>query len=204
MHPVDPTTNNLGWPPAGWLTKSDAAKRLGLSESRVAAMIGRGINTLETRSPISNQKVKLLHAGDIERTIFERDHPSEVPKLPAKMPETLGMGVPNRSSMTEFPIMRAQDLREMIGPQHISEHYRIVEWTKPSEDSPHFKFRIVGPDGEGVYIALSETCGPDLVKRLEAAFQAGLKTGNARNRNLGLRSCRRRRFRGFRRSRLSG
>ena len=84
MHPVDPTTNNLDWPPAGWLTKSDAAKRLGLSESRVAAMIGRGINTLETRSPISNQKVKLLHAGDIERTIFERDHPSEVPKLPAR------------------------------------------------------------------------------------------------------------------------
>lgn len=75
------------WPPDGWLTKKQAAERLGLSESRIAAMGGddRDIHIIMSRNPESNQKVTLFHSGDVERIAFERENPAQASKVPAKL-----------------------------------------------------------------------------------------------------------------------
>lgn len=87
------------WPPEGWLTKKQAAERLGLSESRVAAMLvpnmsddaaenfrreQNQIRGKRDRNPSSNQLVVLFLAGDVERIAFERQNPTEVTKVPGK------------------------------------------------------------------------------------------------------------------------
>ncbi len=106
MLPVKQATQETLWPPGGWLTKKEAAERLGLSESRVAAMgvIGRldqeirpnDIRTSRGRSPDSNQTVTLFNEGDVERVIFNRKNPAEVAKVPARLNkpsfEDLAMG----------------------------------------------------------------------------------------------------------------
>jgi hypothetical protein len=74
------------WPPAGWLTKATAAKRLDLSESRVAAMQGKEIQSKSVRNPATKQINTLFHEGDVERILWARQHP-EVTKVLATNPE---------------------------------------------------------------------------------------------------------------------
>jgi hypothetical protein len=68
-----------------WINKRDAAKRLDVSARTILAMAQAGtIQSKRERDPESNQVVVLLHAGDIERALYEREHPSkEVVKAPA-------------------------------------------------------------------------------------------------------------------------
>jgi len=74
------------FPPPGWLTKTSASETLGRSPSRVAALGTEGaIKTQPATNPVSKQRVTLFHAGDVERLAFERDHPGEVSKVPAKL-----------------------------------------------------------------------------------------------------------------------
>ena len=64
-----------------WLTKQEAAKRLDLSPQRVLAMAkARQIGSKRERDPVTRQKIVLLHAGDVERICYDRDHPK--PKAP--------------------------------------------------------------------------------------------------------------------------
>jgi hypothetical protein len=83
------TTNPIApdWPPVGWLTKKVAAERLNLSESRVAALGGddRSIHIIMSRHPQYHQNVTLFHEGDVERFAFNRDNPTQVAKIPAKI-----------------------------------------------------------------------------------------------------------------------
>jgi excisionase family DNA binding protein len=151
-----------------WIDKHEAAKRLNLSPSRVIGLAAEGkIKTKPGRNK-QGQPVNLLHAGDVERFAFEREN---IPVVPAN----LGLGVQTNQTLSRLPIMRAQDSRGVLGSQHVTEHYRIVEFTRPTEDNPHFKFLIEGPEESGYFVAVSEACGIDLVRRLERAFQAGLK-----------------------------
>jgi len=70
------------WPPPGWLTRKQAAERLNLSPSRIAALNGGAnpkpgeIHTSGQKSPYSGQNCTLYHAGDVERLAFERENPS--------------------------------------------------------------------------------------------------------------------------------
>jgi len=82
MNTQDSSTTT--WPPVGFLEKKIAAERLGVTESRVA-QLGDAIKTQRARNPKSHQWVILYHEGDVERYRFERENPSEVPKLPAKI-----------------------------------------------------------------------------------------------------------------------
>ena len=95
MLPTSPTTPN--WPPEGWLTKKTAADRLGLSESRVAALGSSLIKTQGQRSPHTNQYVTLFHAGDVERVAYERQNPGEITKSPAKLDRALNLPALNGS-----------------------------------------------------------------------------------------------------------
>jgi excisionase family DNA binding protein len=74
------------FPPPGWLTKTSASERLNRSPSRVAALGVEGaIKTQTAQNPVSKQRVTLFHAGDVERLVYERDHPEEVSRVPAKL-----------------------------------------------------------------------------------------------------------------------
>ena len=75
------------WPPAGWITKKEAAARLKLSEPRVAAMAGDStLQSMKSRNPSTNQVVTLINAVDVERVGFEREHPDEVTRALATKP----------------------------------------------------------------------------------------------------------------------
>jgi len=85
------------WPPPGWLTRKQAAERLNLSPSRIAALNGGAnpkpgeIHTSGQKSPYSGQNCTLYHAGDVERLAFERENPAElsrvtVPLIPSAAP----------------------------------------------------------------------------------------------------------------------
>lgn len=75
-------SNEKPFPPAGWLTRHEAAKRLKLSESRVFGMAEAGhIKTRKAKSPLSNQTVSLFSAGDIERIAFSREQPEDAAKF---------------------------------------------------------------------------------------------------------------------------
>ena len=77
------------WPPSGWLTREQAAERLKLSKSRVAALGGGAdpkpgeIHTAGQKSPYSGQNCTLYHAGDVERIAFERENPGGASRVPA-------------------------------------------------------------------------------------------------------------------------
>lgn len=81
------------WPPVGWITKPEAAKRLNLSESRAAALAGEGkpIKSTISKNPNSRkgQNVTLFHEGDVEAYVFRRDHPDE--NLPGKLDRLLSL-----------------------------------------------------------------------------------------------------------------
>ena len=69
------------WPPSGWLTKAAAAERLKLSVERVAGLVREeALHSTKGKSPESNQTVTLIHEGDVERYIFQREHPEQVVK----------------------------------------------------------------------------------------------------------------------------
>ncbi len=103
MLSVNQATQETLWPPGGWLTKKEAAKRLGLSESRILAL-GAELGKLQTRMerhPTLHQTVTLFHEGDVERFIFERDNPSQVAKVPSK---------PSNLPVPVYPPERAGDV----------------------------------------------------------------------------------------------
>ncbi len=88
------STANLepSWPPTGWLTRKQAAERLKLSYSRVAALGGGAnpkpgeIHTSGQKSPYSGQNCTLYHAGDVERLAFERENPTVRDSAESLMP----------------------------------------------------------------------------------------------------------------------
>lgn len=73
-HPINPFEHE-SWIPAGFITKKEAARRLDRSESRVAAMAGKEIQSIGRENPQIKQLVTLFHEGDIERILYERKHP---------------------------------------------------------------------------------------------------------------------------------
>lgn len=83
---VDTQEPQEPFPPPGWLTKTSASERLNRSPSRVAALGVEGaIKTQPAQNPVSKQRVTLFHEGDVERLAYERDHPKEVSRVPAKL-----------------------------------------------------------------------------------------------------------------------
>jgi len=84
-------TSQDSWPPPGWLTRKQAAERLNLSPSRIAALNGGAnpkpgeIHTSGQKSPYSGQNCTLYHAGDVERLAFERENPAEVSRVPVPL-----------------------------------------------------------------------------------------------------------------------
>jgi len=68
--PMDTTTQ------VEWLKKSEAAARLKMSTRTILAMAAAGkIRRKPERDPLTNQVLMLLHAGDIERIAYDREHP---------------------------------------------------------------------------------------------------------------------------------
>jgi hypothetical protein len=68
-----------------WITKNEAAKLLCLSPQRVLAMAAAGqIQSKIERDPVSKQIVKMLHAGDVAKVLWRREHPDETPAKPAQ------------------------------------------------------------------------------------------------------------------------
>jgi hypothetical protein len=87
---------------------------------------------------------------------------------------TLRMDSFDEPSGVPIPKVTPDMPREPLGTEHATEHYRITEWVKPTADSPYHKFFTDGPGVQGkCYIALGASCGPHLIKSLEAAWQAG-------------------------------
>ena len=75
-------------PQIEWLRKDEAAKRLNMSTRSVLAMAADGkIQRKPERDPATNQVVMLLHAGDIERIAYERDHPEASQAVQAVAPQ---------------------------------------------------------------------------------------------------------------------
>ena len=73
-----------------WIRKDEAAKRLKVSTRSVLSMAAAGkIQRKPERDPATNQTVMLLHAGDIERIAFEREHPEPAQALQAIAPQAL-------------------------------------------------------------------------------------------------------------------
>ena len=102
------------WPPDGWLTKAEAAKRLGLSESRTAALGGaRGPITTKRERAASGQMVTLFHAGDLERFLFQREHPEEVSKLPVETAFT-DLAKTGMMSVRGLPRVEAETLKPWV------------------------------------------------------------------------------------------
>jgi hypothetical protein len=90
-----------------WIRKDAAAERLNVSPRSVLAMAAEGkIQRKQERDPGTNQLVMLLHAGDIERLAYEREHPAQpvqgetstaLQTLPAAL-QTLPAKLSNRSA----------------------------------------------------------------------------------------------------------
>jgi hypothetical protein len=69
-----------------WLDKHEAARALKMSTRSILLMASKGeIQSKRERDPESNQLVVKLHAGDIERVRYKRDHPPEKAAQPVKM-----------------------------------------------------------------------------------------------------------------------
>lgn len=68
-------------PQIEWLSKDQAAQRLHMSARSVLAMAAAGkIQRKPERDPATNQVVTKLHAGDVERIAYARQHPEEAAK----------------------------------------------------------------------------------------------------------------------------
>jgi len=70
-------------PTPEWIDKHEAAKRTGLSWQRLFAIADDHPDQLHSRKehdPKTRQLVRMLHAGDIERICYDREHPE--PKEP--------------------------------------------------------------------------------------------------------------------------
>lgn len=89
------------FPPPGWITKPEAAKRLNRSESRVSNI--EGIRKQLVRHPKSQQFVNLCHEGDVERILYAREHPGEVSRVPAKADKPNPFGVSALSKLFREP-----------------------------------------------------------------------------------------------------
>lgn len=157
-----------------WIGKNEAAERLNLSTRAVLDAASKGkIRSEKQRDTKTRQMAVMLNAADVERYAYEREHPEESqPVAPghtfAMVARTLNRGIP-------VPMIRASDERGKLGLSHETEHYRIKEWTKPGPDCEFHKFKVDGPGNHDyLYIALEESCGPQLLQGLEAAYQAGL------------------------------
>lgn len=62
-----------------------------------------------------------------------------------------------------------------LGPCHETKDYKIIRWIKPDEIDQCQQFTTEGPGHHGfVYLALSEDCGPQFIRALQAAYEAGL------------------------------
>ena len=95
---MSPTTSRTPitkevWPPPGWLTKKEAAERLNRSEPRVANMAqeegvqetpAKPLKSRKMENPKTKQVVTLIHAGDVEAVLFQRDNPDKVIKVSDK------------------------------------------------------------------------------------------------------------------------
>jgi hypothetical protein len=80
----------------------------------------------------------------------------------------------DESSGIPIPQVTPDMPRAALGTEHQTAHYRITEWVPPTADSPYHKFFTAGPGADNkCYIALGASCGPHLIKSLEAAFEAG-------------------------------
>lgn len=162
-----------------WINKTEAAERLKMSTRAVLDIASKGkIISKRERDPKTRQLAVVLNAADVERYAYEREHPEEQ----EIRTQSLVMGQLHReaqgvmsSSMHVLAAIRASDARGKLGPDHETEHYRIKEWTKPGPDSQFHKFKVDGPGNHDyLYIALEESCGPQLILGLEKAYQAGL------------------------------
>jgi hypothetical protein len=98
MLPVSPVKQET----PEWVDKHEAAKRLGKSPSRVLGIAAEGL--IQTKSgvdPKSGQRITLLHAGDIERLCYERDHP--VTKAVVNLPAPIHSPAPEVRAATYDP-----------------------------------------------------------------------------------------------------
>lgn len=163
-----------------WIDKWEASKRLNLGHRAVLDAAAKGkIRSMKGKGSKGPQLSMLFHAGDVERYAYEREHPEENAKgiltnFPMPEPlryETRLMEMTLANGLT----IRASDARGKLGLDHETEHYRIKEWTKPGPDCQFHKFKVDGPGNHDyLYVALEESCGPQLILGLEKAYQAGL------------------------------
>jgi DNA-binding CsgD family transcriptional regulator len=81
-----------------WLDKHEAAKRLDLNWRTVLAMAKAGkIRSEKVRDPETRQRVVKLHAGDIQRLCYDRDHPEPTTPL-TRREKTVAEAVNNLES----------------------------------------------------------------------------------------------------------
>ena len=62
--------------------------------------------------------------------------------------------------------------------RHVTKNYKITRWIKPDEIDQCQQFEIDGPGHHDfVYLALSDDCGPQFIRALQAAYDAGRRDG---------------------------
>lgn len=177
-----------------WIGKTEAAKRLKISERTVLNLAQEGrIKSKRERDDATNQLAVKFLAIDVERYGYERDNPTEKAQAVNGWASTASTNmllgpvssahpIPTNPG-ANIPSILAHHTRGKLTERHSTEHYRIKEWVQPAEDSPFHKFVISGPGAEGrIYIALTESCGHDLIRGLEAAYRAGLQASGTASR----------------------
>lgn len=65
-----------------------------------------------------------------------------------------------------------------LKPCHQTRDYRITEWMKPAAIDQCQQFTISGPGQNGyMYLALADDCGPQFIRALQEAYDAGRVSG---------------------------
>jgi len=98
-------TSTVPQPSAQWIGKAEAARRLKRSERTVLEWADAGkIQSRRVQAP-SGQTVRELHAGDIERLIYERAHPAPQPDPPkaAIALQTRALALPQPPAVPQPP-----------------------------------------------------------------------------------------------------
>jgi hypothetical protein len=105
-----------------WLSKDEAAKLLDLSPQRVLALTkdGKPIKYKWERDPESKQRVKLLHAGDVSKYLWDREHPAAKPakpELPDKElpPLLLEGGIREVPAAARSPFIQSPEIARRLG-----------------------------------------------------------------------------------------
>lgn len=83
-------------------------------------------------------------------------------------------------SLRNLPRIKLTGQVMPLDSSHQTAHFRITKWIKPAQVDLCQLFYIDGPgQGDHMYVALSDECGPQLIRSFERTYQAGFDKGLA-------------------------